>query len=212
MTDDVVDTRIRALVFDIGGVLIELGNPAQLFGLAGDTEAFLARWLHSPSVRDFERGAIDAETFARRVVAEATLPYDWREFLRRFMSWPGSLYPGIDALLDAIPDRYQRALMSNTNEAHWRDGGLAAQLEDRFTERFLSFETGLLKPDADAFEHLASVLGCAPAEIAFFDDNIANVESAASLGIRARLARGTAGLEAALNELGVLAESEETAR
>ena len=204
MTDEEASTPVRALVFDIGGVLIQLGNPSELFGLTGDTEDFLARWLHSPSVRDFERGAIDAETFARRIVMEASLAYEWQEFLERFMAWPGSLFPGIAELLEAIPDRYQRALMSNTNDAHWRDGGLAAQLEERFELRFLSFETGLLKPDVDAFQHLASVLGHAPAEIAFFDDNIANVQSASSLGFRARLTRGASGLEVALGELGVL--------
>jgi putative hydrolase of the HAD superfamily len=204
VTDEKASTPVRALVFDIGGVLIQLGNPTELFGLAGDTEHFLARWLHSPSVRDFERGAINAETFARRIVTEAALTYDWQEFLERFMAWPGLLFPGITELLEAIPNRYQRALMSNTNEAHWRDGGLAAQLDERFELRFLSFETGLLKPDVDAFRHLASALGHSPGEIAFFDDNIANVRSASSLGFQARLTRGATGLEAALVELGVL--------
>ena len=208
MTEGEAPTPVRALVFDIGGVLIQLGYPTELFGLAGDTEDFLARWLHSPSVREFERGAIDAETFARRIVTEASLTYDWQEFLERFMAWPGLLFPGIAELLEAIPDRYQRALMSNTNEAHWRDGGLAAQLKERFELRFLSFETGLLKPDVDAFRHLASVLGHSPGEIAFFDDNIANVQSASALGFQARLTRGATGLEAALGELGVLSAKE----
>ena len=206
MTDAITSTPIRALVFDIGGVLIELGDPAELFGLAGDTDAFLARWLHSPSVRDFERGAISADAFARSIVSEASLPYDAAEFMARFMAWPRSLHAGIDSLLDAIPGHYRRALLSNTNAAHWRDGGLAAELESRFELRFLSFETGFLKPDADAFLHLAAALGHSPAEIAFFDDNIANVESAAALGFRAELTRGAPGLHAALRRLGILAD------
>ncbi|MDA0681042.1 MAG: hypothetical protein O3A13_02875 [Proteobacteria bacterium] len=72
---------IKVLLFDLGGVLLRLNNPQATFGLKTSESEFLDRWLRSPSVRDFERGAIEAETFARSVVGEIDLPYDWREFL-----------------------------------------------------------------------------------------------------------------------------------
>jgi hypothetical protein len=34
-----------------------------------------------PSVREFERGALDAERFAKSVVAEMSLGLRWREFV-----------------------------------------------------------------------------------------------------------------------------------
>ena len=187
MTDKARAGGIRALVFDAGGVLIELGDPAELFGLAA-----------------LERGAIDAETFARSIVAEAALPYGWREFLDRFMAWPGNTYPGIAEILDALPGSCVRAIMSNTNEKHWVDGELGKTIRDRFDYHFLSFETGLLKPDREAFEYVFRTLACTPAEIAFFDDNPANVDAAAALGCQARATRGAEGLRSALEEMGIL--------
>ena len=92
----------NVILFDLGGVLLRLNNPVELFGLQmGDTE-FKDRWLRSPSVRNLERGRLSIEQFARQIVIEAGLPYDWQEFLRRFDAWPGTLFDNTIGLLDAI--------------------------------------------------------------------------------------------------------------
>jgi putative hydrolase of the HAD superfamily len=55
---------------------------------------------------------------------------------------------------------------------------------------FLSFETGLLKPDLSAFKQVLNALNCKPQELLFLDDNALNIESALQLGIQAQLTRG----------------------
>jgi len=201
VTDRGGSDDIRALIFDMGGVLVELGEPDIVFGLESGTERFLEHWIQSPSVRDFERGDIDIESFARRVVRDAALPYGWQEFIQRFMSWPRSAFTGAAKLLESLPGNCQRVLLSNTNREHWHDVGLAAQLTPYLDRVFLSFESGHLKPDPIAFHHVFESIDCAPEETAFFDDNSINVEAAKALGCHAFRTRGVDELQAAIEGL-----------
>lgn len=194
---------IEVLLFDLGGVLLALNDPAETFGVSTDEEAFLHHWISSQAVRDFERGAIDPQTFAQRIVDEADLPYGWQAFLARFDTWPDRLFPGITELLDRIPARYRRALLSNTNEGHWRQAGVADALEHRFDKVFLSYRTGRLKPDPEAFMQVFSAYRCAPERVVFFDDNPANVAAAREIGCQAKLTKGVDELRASLTRLGI---------
>ena len=193
----------NVILFDLGGVLLRLNNPVELFGLQmGDTE-FKDRWLRSPSVRNLERGRLSIEQFARQIVIEAGLPYDWQEFLRRFDAWPGTLFDNTIGLLDAIPATFSRALLSNINEKHWQRESVAGLLAGRFDHTFLSFETGLVKPDREAFERVTETFACSPGDVLFFDDSPLCVSAAAGLGMQAVLATGLDTVEETLTERGV---------
>lgn len=186
---------IDVLLFDLGGVLLHLNDPAETFGVEEEGEPFLVRWIRSPAVRDFERGAIDAETFARRVIGEAGLEYGAAEFLERFDAWPGQLYAGVPELLDRLSGRYRCALLSNTNASHWGRTGVASELAHRFERLYLSFETGRLKPDRDSFQQVIDDFGVDPGRILFLDDNPVNVAAARDCGLESELVRGAADLE-----------------
>lgn len=179
---------IKAVVFDLGGVLLRLRDPVKQFGLEMDETLFHRRWLLSPAVRALERGAIDQESFARAIVEELDLPMEWPAFLERFDAWPECLFPDALTMLDAIPQGIRRGLLSNTNRLHWSRTDIAGLLAGRFDRTFLSFETGLLKPDRESFTQLARAFGFAASEILYFDDNPLNVEAAKQTGIRAHLA------------------------
>lgn len=182
--------QVDVLLFDFGGVLMRLNDPAETFGLSSAQDEFSRQWLMSPAVRAHEQGRIDAATFAEQIVAEANLPYDAGEFLERFATWPDRLFDGIPELLDELPARFGRALLSNTNAVHWEAGGTAEILEPRFDRVFLSYRTGLIKPDAESFLHVAEHFGCAPERIWFFDDNPLNVAGARAVGMEASVTSG----------------------
>ncbi len=194
MRDDV-----DVLLFDLGGVLLELNDPAATFGIDGDVDTYHRRWLTSPAVLEFERVAIDPQQFAARVIREAGLPYPADAFLERFNAWPGALFDGALPLLDELGRHFRLALLSNTNTSHWHADGVSDRLEPRFEHLFLSYETGLLKPDEDAFAHVVSTLGAAPDTILFFDDSALNVESARRCGLQAERVLGPADVRHILN-------------
>ena len=110
-------TTLRAILFDIGGVLIALdGVPtmARLLGLEPSQDVVYQRWMTSASVIAYETGKIGAEEFAAGVVADLGLAISPEAFLADFCRWPGALLPGAVEVLDAIPRRYRVAELSNT--------------------------------------------------------------------------------------------------
>ena len=196
--------QFKVLLFDLGGVLLRLNDPIETFGLDISLTEFKDRWLRSPSVRSFEGGEIDTEEFAKKIVSEADLPYDWQEFIRRFDSWPDRLFDETLDVLRAIPATYSRALLSNINALHWGREEIAKPLAGHFDRFFLSYETGCVKPDREAFEMVTETFECRPDEVLFFDDSPLSVTAAADYGMEAVHAIGIGDVRQALGEHGVL--------
>ncbi len=190
----------QVVVFDLGGVLIELGGTHVLGQLVGEEreEEIWRRWLSCPWVRRFERGRCSTAEFAAGMVREWTLPIAADEFLHTFLSWPRGLYPGAEALVAGLAGRVRRACFSNTNELHWNRQHDAEKLAALFDVVFVSHQMGLVKPDREAFEHVVSELGCPAGEILFLDDNQINVEGALAVGLDAHRVAGIEGAQQVL--------------
>jgi hypothetical protein len=111
------------LLFDVGGVLVELNGMETLLDWLGPpavtVDELWVRWLRSKAVREFETGLIDPAEFAVAVTREFGLKVEPDAFLDSFAGWPIGLYPGAMNMLARIPTRYRRALLSNSNALHW---------------------------------------------------------------------------------------------
>ena len=98
--------EIKGVLFDIGGVLVELdGGPslAAMLGVAPDHESLHGLWIASPSVAAHETGRIAEDEFAAGLVAELGLPISAEAFLQEFCDWPKGLLPGALELLEEMP-------------------------------------------------------------------------------------------------------------
>ncbi|MBX2880170.1 MAG: HAD family phosphatase [Granulosicoccus sp.] len=181
------------LLFDLGGVLIELGGqPLRNEWLTTDDSADESwnKWLTSDVARDFETGRISAADFSRRIVTEMQLLISPEAFLEHFTRWPVGLYPGVLELLNRLQQNYTLALFSNSNELHWPRKMGEMQLQGKFQHYFASHRMGLAKPDAAAFNTVISTLQV-PAETVFFmDDNQLNIDAARGAGMMAELTKG----------------------
>ncbi len=196
--------NFKVILFDLGGVLLELRDPISTFRLDIDTSEFLRTWIMSPSVRALESGQITSKDFAQRIVDEMELPMDWQELLRRFDSWPAKIYPRAIDLIDRIPANFDCAILSNTNAVHWERIDVPGNFGDRFDRYFLSYESGLLKPDRESFLQVSTDYDCRPEEILFFDDNPVNVAAAKKESINAVCVKGVEELETALINNGIV--------
>jgi putative hydrolase of the HAD superfamily len=198
---------IRVLLFDVGGVLVQLSGVEVMLEWLGKTvteEELLRQWLLSASVRQFESGKMDAAEFAAGVIAEFGLSVDPQRFLDSFIAWPTGLYPGTLEMLALIPRSYQRALLSNSNALHWPRVLDDMKLGAAFDRHFVSHLTGRIKPDSDAFGHVVETLACLPDQVLFLDDNLLNVEAAQRFGMHAIRVRGAAETRGVLMDLGII--------
>jgi len=196
----------QVVLFDLGGVLVELGGVAEFAGLIGvdDPQEVWARWLGSPAVRRFETGRCTSEQFGDEMVAEFGLGLEPAVFLERFLNWPRGLFQGAERLVRELREDLIPACLSNTNRMHWDRQLGAPLLKSLFRHWFLSHELGLIKPDADIFAHVVEKLACAPGEILFLDDNRLNVEGARSVGLDAHRVEGVTEARALLELRGLL--------
>ncbi len=205
---------VKAVLFDLGGVLIELGPfPVKEQWLGGDPAADtsvprdLKTWLKSDSAQSFETGLISAEDFARDFIADNGLKVSRSEFLTHFTAWPIGPYKGVFELLNRLKGRYTLAAFSNTNELHWDRLLYDMGLESCFDSMFASHLIGKAKPDKDAFLHVVQAMGFSPAEVYFIDDSAVNVDAAIDAGLLAGQAAGLPEVVTLLESQGFLDES-----
>ena len=203
---------IGVLLFDVGGVIVQLGGVQVMREWLGNTlteEDLWRKWLRSPSVRRYETGRIDASEFATGVIGEFGLALEPQKFLESFIHWPIGPYPGALEMLARIPGTYQCSILSNSNAMHWPRIAGELQLDALFDSYFASHLTGRIKPDADAFEQVVDSLACVPAQVLFLDDNLLNVEAARSIGMHASCVKGPLEAQRALSDFGIIFDESE---
>jgi len=197
--------QIKAILFDLGGVLVELAGIPLTMEWAQKTIArddFWRMWLNSKGVRNFESGRSTPVEFADHIIAEFELKIGQEEFLNRFAQWPKNIYAGARDLLKELGPRYKLGILSNTNELHWNRIINEMDLLRFFDFTFASHHTGLLKPDKKTYRFVIKSLKYLPEEILFFDDNQLNVDGARNAGIRAHKVVGIGELANKIEDLG----------
>lgn len=194
------------MLFDIGGVLADFAGLAAMTALDGSLSPAdtAARWLLSPWVRRFEAGDCDPVDFATGVISEWGLPFTADEYLTLFRGWLHDPFPGAEQLVHDTADQVAVGCLSNTNALHWQDKISKWPLTRRFAYRLLSYELGVVKPDAEIFELALAIVGVAPDRILFLDDNPLNVEGARAVGLNAEQTRSVSESRALLRRYGVI--------
>lgn len=198
---------IRVVLFDLGGVLVEMAGVPSLLDWLNHritVEELWVMWLNSPAVRSFETGQASPQVFAEQLIQEINLPIEEQHFLAEFAGWAKSLFPGALELVRRISPPYVRATLCNTNMLHWPRLMDKLMLAGAFDHHFASHLIGKIKPDEDAFQYVMETLECEPSTILFLDDNRLNVEAAQRLGIKAVQVKGVQAAERALLEAGVI--------
>jgi 2-haloacid dehalogenase len=197
-----------AVVFDLGGVLIEW-DPRNLYRKliddADEMEDFLATVCHSAWNLRQDAGWPVAEAAAE---AKARHPDKAALIDAYYARWPEMLNGAIDgavAILAELKDQ-GTPLYALTNwsaetfpHARSRFGFL-----DWFRAIVVSGDIGLIKPDAEIYEFLLASHDLTAAETVFIDDKAENVEAARALGFHGIRFTEPESLRTALGELGLL--------
>jgi len=125
-----------------------------------------------------------------------------RETMRSHYDW----LPGIETLLgDLAGEGAEMHLLSNYPEWYTM---IEEKLEiSRFAPwTFVSWHTGLHKPDPAVYVHAAQILGRRPEECVFVDDREINCDGARSVGMQAIRYTNTEELRADLTQRSILPE------
>ena len=154
-------------------------------------------------VKAYERGQSSLDDFAQRMIETHNLPVGDEDFIDSFRTWPGGLLDGARDLVAGVADHLRSGCFSNTNELHW-SVPCNQEVHTLFDLHFLSYQIGHVKPDAQAYHHVAEALACPPGAIFFIDDNVINVEAARACGFDAHVAKGPEQARLLLGEHGLM--------
>ena len=198
---------IRALVFDLAGVLLDFGGPESLHKLSdgriGERE-FFRFWSQTKCAHDFHCGRCTPEDFATQAVGELGLSVTSKQFLAEYDTWLRGPFPGVLEFLEELRPAYRVACLSNTDALNVRKFDKELHLQNWFDECFYSNQIGLRKPNPKAYLHVSKALDVPPNEIAFFDDSLECVHGALAVGMHAEHVVGFGDLQIRLRSLGIL--------
>ena len=185
-----------ALVFDVGGIFILHDNERLFRRLAASCSAAGAvdRIREAAMDADITIGARPVRALYDEIVADLGYTRDWPGFLTDWSSH-FSVDHAMLALLAGLARDHRVLLFSNTNREHWEH---VTQLADgalgRY-EAFLSHEIRDMKPNASAFQLVASRAGIKPHRSLFVDDLAENIAAARSLGFIGHIYKSREGFE-----------------
>ena len=185
---------IRHIIFDLGGVIIDLDTSKTVRGMAqwmeiGEEEA-LKVFHEDDRFKQYEKGEISDAEFrdfirglAPNSLTDEAIDDVWNAML---LDIPGERI----RLLQALKPHYSLYLLSNTNAIHLEDVVLKlgqqgiSSFKELFDAEYYSHLVGMRKPDAEIYQHVLEDQGLAAQKTIFFDDNPDNIKSARSLGIQ----------------------------
>ena len=190
-----MDKKIRNIVFDLGGVLVDLDfkaaiNGLQEAGFANVKEQLLA-FDRGGIFQKFEVGEITADEFRTAIRENSTVALTDEEVDNLWNLMLLEIPREKLELILELRGKYMVYLLSNTNSIHWDYVCKNAfnyrgfRVEDYFEETFLSYKMHLAKPDQAIFEKVLSDANLLAEETLFIDDSEANCKAAQEVGIHA---------------------------
>lgn len=188
---------IKAIVFDIGGVLIglDLDRCIRTFKevLGFDRITELLDPYHQKGIYgEMEAGTLSADEFRAEVLKDSRPGCQPEDVDRCMYSLLTVMDPDTVQTVKRLAGRYPLYLLSNNNPIAmsrilemFRENGLAP--ETTFRDQFISSEMKLLKPSREIYEESVRRTGLPAGEVLFIDDNETNVLAAREAGMQARL-------------------------
>ena len=199
---------VKAIVFDIGRVLIEW-----------DLRLLFAKLIDDPAELDwFLANVVTPEWHFRHdagVPLDIMVPERQREFpehaalieayRQRFLETIPGPVPGTAALVERLKAcGHELFALTNFGSEFWRQFRPTAPVLDHFLDIVVSGDEQLAKPDPEIYALAERRFGFVGQDVLFIDDNDANIASAREYGWQVHHFRDAATLEADLDARGLL--------
>lgn len=189
-----VTTRIKNIIFDLGGVLLNLdfAKTFRAFEALGVKEfaTYFAQSHSNPLFAQLEKGEISPVDFYRQFrlttgvdASNEEIAHAWNAMLLDFRTTSM-------AYLKQIGGQYRVFLLSNTNQIHleafraihYHQFGHNG-FDDHFEKAWYSHELGLRKPDVECYTTVMQHHALTGTETLFVDDTAINITGAEKAGL-----------------------------
>lgn len=188
---------IKNLIFDLGGVILDIDYSAPLreFAKLGmhNLENIYSIAQPDPIYRLYETGKISTEEFMNYLQSRSPEGTSPAAILNAWNSILVGLPPHRIHTIAKLKKYYRIFLLSNINELHvegfeniYRQHFPEGSLQDVMDGVYYSCRMGKRKPEPDSFLHIVHEHGLTLQETLFIDDSADNVKGAIQVGLMAR--------------------------
>jgi HAD superfamily hydrolase (TIGR01509 family) len=196
------------VVFDLGKVLVDFDYSIAVRRIAARSRMTIqeiARFMsHSPLFTQYELGALTTQQFCDEICRVAGFHATPAEFGEYF----ADIFVPIEPMVRLHAALRQRGLaayvFSNTNELAAEHIRRSFPFYANFDGYILSYQHGVMKPDARLYEILEREAGRRGADLLYLDDRPENVAAGAARGWQAILQESPEKSLAAIRKLGLL--------
>jgi glucose-1-phosphatase len=199
--------NLRAIIFDIGRVLIRIDVSRAMQGLAaGGSLSPSELWTaieKDPRWHDWQEGRISPRDWYLHLAKRFGGNFTFEQFTE---VWNRVLDPTPiheDAFFEKLSKRYRLALLSNTDPIHVRHMEAAYSFFAFFPARIYSCAVGASKPNPLIYREALRALRVQAQEAVYIDDIAAYVEAAQRLGVCGVQFQSPTQLTSDLKSLGV---------
>jgi 2-haloacid dehalogenase len=178
---------IESVLFDLGNVLIRWdprNHYRDRFETEAEMEAFLAEVAPGSWNHEMDMGKPFAQAIAERAVlypAQAELLAEWKSGWERMLGGP--IDESVELLGHLRAAGYRVAALSNWSAETYPVARARFPFLAWFDDVVISGAEGIAKPDPRIFALALERTGFEASRTVFIDDNLPNVEAAASLGL-----------------------------
>lgn len=208
-------SEIKNIIFDLGGVIINLDIPKTIDEFNKLTnkpfESIYSQLQQSPIFDLFDKGQISEFNFFSEIqkslgsdVPHHKLLFAWNAMLLDFPLHRLEL-------LIQLKSKYRLFLLSNTNETHVTEFENTLQkhhgyknLEPFFEKVYYSCRMQMRKPEPEIFNYVLTHHNLNPQETLFIDDSPQHIEGALKTGIKAHYLAKNRDVEELIGDLKLL--------
>ncbi|KAI5923456.1 HAD-like domain-containing protein [Camillea tinctor] len=180
-------TRFKALILDLGGVLLEWN--AQ--GIQTMLPSHFRLLMNTTTWHELDRGNISldqaCEVFGNMLGADSSDIKEGLKQAQKSLTVRSRLIQVLQELKSSDPN-LQLYIMSNISKEHFK---IVKNLDipwSLFTSAFVSGVVGMRKPDLCFFQYVLDMIPLNPGEVIMIDDRAENICAARSVGIHGLLA------------------------
>jgi putative hydrolase of the HAD superfamily len=184
--------NINTIIFDFGGVLLDLNMPACLSAFkqlgCNTINEYLDHYKQRGLFLDFEEGRISTSDFFKELQKIFGNNASVKDLETAFLSFLDGVPQYKLELLLELRKTYRILMLSNINSfvfdhckrAYFEKNG--KKISDYFEKVYLSYEIGICKPDRRIFDYMLADAGLDPKHCLYIDDGKKNIETAKELG------------------------------
>jgi len=203
----VANSKFRAIIFDIGRVLIRVDISRAMGGLAsGLTLTPQEVWSaieKDPHWLDWQEGRISPRDWHLHLTKRLGASLTFEEFSE---VWNRALDPKpihSEAFLEKLSKNYRLALLSNTDPIHMSQEEARFPFFRFFPVRIYSYQVGASKPDPIIYRQALQACKVRAEEAVYIDDVAAYAEAARRLGMTGIVFQSPEQLQTDLRNLGI---------